>query len=159
MDRFIDKIREEINGEILGELEIVRIPLNLCRARNATSRQWLTAGPADHPFARSAVFLAGDSAIGSPYCQSISLGFECAMLLSGLIAQPDVPLREMFDRYERPAMAARAQDRRRSRPARPRRGTVGLHCCPSSLYERCPWRTASNEEKEGTTCPATQSSI
>ena len=27
MDRFIDKIKEETHGEILGDLEIVRIPL------------------------------------------------------------------------------------------------------------------------------------
>ena len=100
MDRFIDKIKQETHGEIIGDLEIVRIPLDLYRARNATSRQWLTAGPSDHPFARSPVFLAGDSAIGSPYFQSISLGFECAMYLAGLIAQRDLPLSDMLDRYE-----------------------------------------------------------
>jgi 2-polyprenyl-6-methoxyphenol hydroxylase-like FAD-dependent oxidoreductase len=100
MDRFIDKIKEETHGEILGDLEIVRIPLDLYRARNATSRQWLSAGPADHPFATSPVFLAGDSAIGSPYFQSISLGFECAMYLAALIGQRDLELREMLDRYE-----------------------------------------------------------
>ena len=99
MDRFIDEIKQETHGEILGDLEIIRIPLNLYRARNATSRQWL-AGPSDHPFANSPVFLAGDSAIGSPYFQSISLGFECAMFLAGLIAQRDLPLRDMLDRYE-----------------------------------------------------------
>jgi 2-polyprenyl-6-methoxyphenol hydroxylase-like FAD-dependent oxidoreductase len=100
MDRFIDKIKDETHGEVLGDLEIVRIPLDLYRARNATTRQWLTAGPSDHPFASSPVFLAGDSAIGSPYFQSISLGFECAMYLAGLIAQRDLPLRDMLDRYE-----------------------------------------------------------
>ena len=100
MDRFIDKIKDETHGEILGDLEVVRIPLDLSRARNATSRRWLTAGPSDHPFATSPVFLAGDSAIGSPYFQSISLGFECAMHLAGLIAQRDLDLREMLDRYE-----------------------------------------------------------
>jgi 2-polyprenyl-6-methoxyphenol hydroxylase-like FAD-dependent oxidoreductase len=100
MDRFIDKIKDETHGEILGDLEIVRIPLDLYRARNATNRQWLAAGPSEHPFATSPVFLAGDSAIGSPYFQSISLGFECAMHLAGLIAQRDVDLREMLDRYE-----------------------------------------------------------
>jgi 2-polyprenyl-6-methoxyphenol hydroxylase-like FAD-dependent oxidoreductase len=100
MDRFIDKIKQETHGEILGDLEIVRIPLDLYRARNATSRQWLAAGPSDHPFASSPVFLAGDSAIGSPYFQSISLGFECAMFLAGLIAQRDLPIRDMLDRYE-----------------------------------------------------------
>ena len=100
MDRFIDKIKEETQGEILGDLEIVRIPLDLYRARNATSRQWRTTGPSDHPFASSPVFLAGDSAIGSPYFQSISLGFECAMYLAGLLAEGDLPLREMLDRYE-----------------------------------------------------------
>jgi 2-polyprenyl-6-methoxyphenol hydroxylase-like FAD-dependent oxidoreductase len=100
MDRFIDKIKEESQGEILGDLEIVRIPLDLYRARNATSRQWRTAGRRDHPFVTSPVFLAGDSAIGSPYFQSISLGFECAMYLAGLIAERDLPVQDMLDRYE-----------------------------------------------------------
>ena len=67
MDRFIDQIKQETPGEILGDLEIMRIPLNLYRARNATSRKWRAAGTRDHPFASSPVFLAGDSAIGSPY--------------------------------------------------------------------------------------------
>ena len=100
MDRFIDKIKEETHGEILGDLEILRIPLDLYRARNATSRQWRNAGAADHPFTTSPVFLAGDSAIGSPYFQSISLGFECAMFLAGLLAQRDLPIRDLLDRYE-----------------------------------------------------------
>ena len=100
MDRFIDKIKQETHGEILGDLEIIRIPLDLYRARNATSRQWRIAGTSDHPFASSPVFLVGDSAIGSPYFQSISLGFECAMFLAGLLAQRDLPLRDLLDRYE-----------------------------------------------------------
>ncbi len=100
MDRFIDKIKAETHGEVVGDLEVVRIPLDLYRTRNATSRQWLAAGPSDHPFASSPVFLAGDSAIGSPYFQSISLGFECAMYLAGLMAQRDLPLRDVLDRYE-----------------------------------------------------------
>jgi hypothetical protein len=100
MDRFINKIKEETHGEILGELEVIRIPLNLYRARNATSRRWRKAKHGDHPFARSPVFLAGDSAIGSPYFQSISLSFECAMFFAGLLRQRDLPLREALNRYE-----------------------------------------------------------
>ena len=100
MDRFIEKIKQETQGEILGDLEVVRIPLDLYRARNATSRRWRAAGPSDHPFATSPIFLAGDSAIGSPYFQSISLGFECAMYMAGLISQRDMSVREMQDRYE-----------------------------------------------------------
>jgi len=100
MDRFIDKIKEETRGEVLGDLEIVRIPLDLYRARNATNRQLLGTGPSDNPLATSTVFLAGDSAIGSPYFQSISLGFECAMFLAWLISRRDLPLRDMLDRYE-----------------------------------------------------------
>ena len=34
MDRFIDKIKEETNGEIVGDLSIIRSPLDLYRARN-----------------------------------------------------------------------------------------------------------------------------
>ena len=93
MDRFIDKIRQETNGELVGDLEIIRIPLNLYRARNATSRPWRKAGPGDHPFTSSPVFLVGDAAIGSPYFQSISLGFESAMYLAGLIAQRTLSLK------------------------------------------------------------------
>ncbi|HEY3222680.1 MAG TPA: hypothetical protein VGJ76_02660 [Pseudolabrys sp.] len=100
MDRFIQKIKHETGGEILGELEIIRIPLDLYRARNATSRKWRELSLTDHPFAGSPVFLAGDSAIGSPYFQSISLGFECAMFLAGLLGQSDQPVRETFNRYE-----------------------------------------------------------
>jgi hypothetical protein len=100
MDRFIDKVKQETQGEVVGDLGIIRIPLNLYRARNATSRQWTANGAGDHPLAASPAFLVGDSAIGSPYFQSISLGFECAMFLAGLIAQrPDTPL-DMLDRYE-----------------------------------------------------------
>ncbi len=101
MDRFIAKVNTETNGAIVGDLEIVRIPLELYRARNATSRQLRRAGTDDHPFARSPVFLVGDAAMGSPYFQSISLGFECAMFLAGLLAQRDLPLTDMLDRYER----------------------------------------------------------
>ena len=99
MDRFIDKIKQETHGDVVGELEIIRIPLDLYRARHATSRPWRqTAG--DHPFARSPVFLVGDAAMGSPYFQSISLGFECAMFLAGLLTQPGLPVEEVLDRYE-----------------------------------------------------------
>ena len=101
MDRFIAKIKTETNGEIVGDLEIVRIPLDLYRARNATSLQVRRAEPGDRPIARSPVFLVGDSAMGSPYFQSISLGFECAIVLAGLLAQRDLPMTDVMDRYER----------------------------------------------------------
>jgi hypothetical protein len=99
MDRFIDKVKQETQGEIIGDLEIIRIPLNLYRARHATSRRW-RAGSSGHPFASSPVILLGDSAIGSPYFQSISLGFECAMFLAGLMAEPGLALGDLLDRYE-----------------------------------------------------------
>ena len=105
MDRFIDQIRLETNGELVGEIEVVRIPLNVYRARNATSRPWHPAfwdGDKEgwkHPYSRASVFLVGDSAIGSPYFQSISLGFECAMFLADLLAQRMI-MTDIFDRYE-----------------------------------------------------------
>jgi hypothetical protein len=100
MDRFIDKIREESHGEVVGDLEIIRIPLDLYRARHATSRPWRQPQTANQPFARSPVFLAGDAAMGSPYFQSISLGFECAMFLAGLLTQRDLPMDDILSRYE-----------------------------------------------------------
>ena len=100
MDRFIDHVKRETNGEMIGDLEIVRIPLNLYHGRNATSRCWRGDALRDHPFANSPVFLLGDSAIGSPYFQSISLGFECAMRLAALLSQRDLPIEDVLDRYE-----------------------------------------------------------
>jgi 2-polyprenyl-6-methoxyphenol hydroxylase-like FAD-dependent oxidoreductase len=101
MDRFIAKVRTETQGEIVGDLEIVRIPLDLYRARHATSLALRRAGTGDHPFGRSPVLLAGDSAMGSPYFQSISLGLECAMYLAGLLTQRNLPTTDMLERYER----------------------------------------------------------
>jgi 2-polyprenyl-6-methoxyphenol hydroxylase-like FAD-dependent oxidoreductase len=100
MDHFIDKIKVETHGEIVGDLEIVRIPLDLYHARSATSREWLRTRNDDHPFTRSPVFLVGDSAMGSPYFQSISLGFECAMFLAGLLSRRELPMTDALDRYE-----------------------------------------------------------
>jgi 2-polyprenyl-6-methoxyphenol hydroxylase-like FAD-dependent oxidoreductase len=99
MDHFIDKIKQETHGEIIGDLEIVRIPLNLYRARNSTSLKWLEEDN-DHPFTTSPVFLVGDSALGSPYFQSISLGMESAIHLAGSIAQRNLPLKDMLRRYD-----------------------------------------------------------
>jgi hypothetical protein len=101
MDRFIAKVKQETQGDVVGEIEIIRIPLNLYRARNATSRRWGAADAGDHPFAASPVFLVGDSAIGSPYFQSISLGFECARYLAGVITKRELSLDETLDQYER----------------------------------------------------------
>jgi len=99
MDRFIDKVKDETNGELIGDLEITRIPLDVYRARNMTNRRWRESGR-DDPLARATIFLAGDSAIGSPYFQSISLGLECAAYLASLLGDPSLSEAEMFDRYE-----------------------------------------------------------
>ena len=100
MDRFIAKVKTETQGEIVGDLEIVRIPLDLYRARNATSRRLRRAETNGHPLAASPVFLVGDSAMGSPYFQSISLGFECAMSLAALLGRRHLAVGEMLERYE-----------------------------------------------------------
>ena len=105
MDGFINQIYLETQGKILGEIDIVRIPLNLYRARNFTARPWHpmfwdgNEKGWNHPFSRASVFLVGDSAIGSPYFQSISLGFECAMFLADLLGQ-QMTVSDVYDRYE-----------------------------------------------------------
>jgi len=100
MDHFIDKVKQETHGEVIGDLEIIRIPLNLYRACNATSRNWLAIQDNGHPFTTSPVFVVGDAALGSPYFQSISLGLESAIHLAGLIGQRSMPLADMLNRYE-----------------------------------------------------------
>jgi 2-polyprenyl-6-methoxyphenol hydroxylase-like FAD-dependent oxidoreductase len=99
MDRFIDRVKAETHGDLVGDLEITRIPLDVYGARNFTSRRWRTSG-IDHPLAAAPVFLLGDSAIGSPYFQSISLGFENAFHLAGHLANRDLTMHDVFDRYE-----------------------------------------------------------
>jgi 2-polyprenyl-6-methoxyphenol hydroxylase-like FAD-dependent oxidoreductase len=99
MDRFIDSVREETHGQLVGDLKIVRIPLDVYHARNATSRRWRGSG-VDHPLANASVFLLGDAAIGSPYFQSVSLGLESAFFLAGHIANRNYSIGEVFDRYE-----------------------------------------------------------
>ena len=103
MERFIAQIESESHGQIVGDLQVISIPLNLYRARNATSRRWRSSsdGNPDHPFAVAPVLLVGDSAIGSPYFQSISLGFECAMYLASLLSKPELGTDELLDLYER----------------------------------------------------------
>jgi 2-polyprenyl-6-methoxyphenol hydroxylase-like FAD-dependent oxidoreductase len=99
MDGFIERIKTETNGELVGDLEITRIPLDVYHAWNVTSRRWQKSG-LDDPMARTPVFLLGDAAIGSPYFQSITLGFECAFHLAGHLANRTLPMTEVFDRYE-----------------------------------------------------------
>jgi 2-polyprenyl-6-methoxyphenol hydroxylase-like FAD-dependent oxidoreductase len=99
MDRFIDKVQAETNGQIIGGLDITRIPLDVYRARTMTSRRWHETH-SDQALARTPVFLAGDSAIGSPYFQSISLGLECASWLARFLGDRSLSIEEVFDRYE-----------------------------------------------------------
>ena len=99
MDRFIERVQAETEGEVLGDLDITRIPLDVYHAYNVTTRRWHSSGQ-DHPLATAPVFLLGDSAIGSPYFQSISLGLECAFFLAGHLANRALPMPVVFDRYE-----------------------------------------------------------
>ncbi len=99
MDRFIDKVNAESHGEVVGNIEIVRIPLDVYHAWNVTSRPWHRAG-GSHPLATTPVFLLGDAAIGSPYFGSISMGLENAFFLAGHLENRKLPMTEVFDRYE-----------------------------------------------------------
>ena len=99
MDGFINRIKSETHGEVIGDLEITRIPLDVYHAWHHTTRRWSESG-IDHPLARTPVFLLGDSAIGSPYFQSISLGFECAFFLAGHLANRTLPMSLIYERYE-----------------------------------------------------------
>jgi hypothetical protein len=100
MDGFINRVKGETHGELVGDLAITRIPLDVYSAWNFTSRHWQESG-LDHPLARTPVLLLGDSAIGSPYFQSVSLGLECAFFVAGHLANHALPMTEIFDRYER----------------------------------------------------------
>ena len=99
MDNFIAKVQDETHGRIVGDLEIVRIPLDLYHARHMTSLAWSRSG-LDHPLATHTVALLGDSAMGSPYFQSISLGMECAFFLAGHLENRALAMPDVLGRYE-----------------------------------------------------------
>jgi hypothetical protein len=153
MDRFIAKVRTETNGEIVGDLEIVRIPPDLYRARNATSLQVWRAGTGDRPFARSPVFLVGDSTMGSPYFQSISPGFECGMFLAGLLAQADLPLTDMLERYERLIYKQWLRVYMRTKMIKHNKDLFGASVIPS----RC-WRSCTSIERRAPWFPTARPS-
>lgn len=96
---FIDRVVAETHGHVIGDLKIVRIPLDLFHARNATSQAWWSSG-LDHPLTRAPVFLLGDAALGSPYFQSISLGLEGAFVLARHLGNPGMSEQDRFDRWE-----------------------------------------------------------
>ena len=134
MDNFINRIRMETNGELVGDLEITRIPLDVYHAWNNTTRRWYESG-LDHPLAWTPVFLLGDSAIGSPYFQSISLGFESAFFLAGHLANRTAadagdlrPLRELHVPAVAAGLHAQPDDQAQQGPAaagRRHRGPAG----------------------------------
>jgi len=99
IDRFIDKVRAESHGQVVSDLQIVRIPLDLYRARHVTTQAWRSSG-IDHPLADSSVLLLGDAALGSPYFQSISLGLEAAFVLARHLANRAQSIDDVFARYE-----------------------------------------------------------
>jgi 2-polyprenyl-6-methoxyphenol hydroxylase-like FAD-dependent oxidoreductase len=99
MDGFINRIRNETQGDLIGDLDILRIPLDVYHAWNVTTRRWSQSG-LDDPLASTPVYLLGDSAIGSPYFQSISLGLESAFFLAGHLANLELPQDLVFERYE-----------------------------------------------------------
>lgn len=101
MEQFISKVEAETGGTLTEDAQVIRILLELYRAYNATNHKWLQRTDTDHPFATSRVFLVGDSAIGSPYFQSISLGFECAMFLAGLLNHDEYSSGDVLANYER----------------------------------------------------------
>jgi hypothetical protein len=101
MDQFIAKVEAETGGSLTADPDVIPIVLNLYQAYNATNHKWLQHPGVDHPFAAAQVFLVGDSAIGSPYFQSISLGFECAMFLAGLLNHESYSAADVLANYER----------------------------------------------------------
>ena len=74
IDRFIDKIKQESHGELLGNLEVIRIPLNLYRARNATNRQWRNCSATTRSPTRRCSWSA--IRLSALRIQSISLGLS-----------------------------------------------------------------------------------
>lgn len=137
LDRFIDHLKADSDGEVIGDVQVIRLPLDVYRARNVTSRQWQSSG-IDHPLARSSVFLLGDAALGSPYFQSISLGIESAFFLAGHLANRVLPMREIFQRYEAFTYQQWLRVYMRTRTIKHNKDLLASIDDPVSLYENLP---------------------
>jgi 2-polyprenyl-6-methoxyphenol hydroxylase-like FAD-dependent oxidoreductase len=96
INRFIDQHIVGLVGVTPRNLSIIKIPLNLYRARRMTNVAHRSLGQVEEVSA----FLLGDASMGSPYFQSISLGFEGALFLCWLLAQDENPTAETLRRHE-----------------------------------------------------------
>ena len=124
MDRFIDKIKEETHGELVGDLEIVRIPLDLYRARNATSRRWHGSG-VDHALADDAGLPARRLGDGLAVLPGDLTRLRERLLpgrphrQSGAVARDDVrPLRDVHVPAMAAGLHAQPDDQAQQGPAR-----------------------------------------
>lgn len=98
INRFIEQHIVRLIGVTPTNLLISNVALNLYRARRATNVEYSVLGEKEAVPA----FLLGDAAIGSPYFQAISLGFEGAMFLAWLLRdqrQIDADLMWRFETF------------------------------------------------------------
>lgn len=96
INRFLNNHLIPLSGSQPEDLAIITLPLNLYRARKFTNVDYPWLGDVENV----PTFLMGDGAVGSPFHQSISLGFEGSMYVSWLMRDNNPVGIDMLQRYE-----------------------------------------------------------
>ena len=99
MDNFINRIRMETNGELVGDLEITRIPLDVYHAWNNTTRRWYESG-LDHPWRGRPSSCWATRRSGRRTSSPSRWASSRAFFLAGHLANRRMPMPVLFDRYE-----------------------------------------------------------
>jgi len=96
INRFLNNHLIPLSNSEPEHLAIITLPLNLYRARRCTNADYTWLGSVEGV----PTFLMGDGAIGSPFHQSISLGFEGSIYLNWLMRDRSDVDHRMLSEYE-----------------------------------------------------------
>ncbi len=96
INRFLTNHLIPLSGSEPENLAIITLPLNLYRARRFTNADYTWLGSVEGV----PTFLLGDGAVGSPFHQSISLGFEGSIYLNWLMRDSLAVDHRMLEEYE-----------------------------------------------------------
>lgn len=94
MDRFLENLSRDLShGLPINSMEMIVLPLHVYKARKMT--HIATDGEIKQPR-----ILLGDSAMGGPYFQSISMGWEAAIYFAHIFKHTDEGVGQMLKKYE-----------------------------------------------------------
>jgi len=90
---FLDNLSGDLNKFPRNEMEFVALPLHVYRAKKTTDMR-------NRNTLNQAWLLLGDAAMGGPYFQSISIGYEAAIYFAHIFKHMNGNVEQMLAKYE-----------------------------------------------------------